>query len=166
MLIFLCVALGFSYKDRSYRNNSVILIHHRDNFFYRSAISCVTDNSNFYSQTNGYSDSTWYDPRGGRVLDLYFPYYNIFSLLQQQCFVQYNRSWHSFSANTLPRLAYTLGESYTGSENCSGLYRCLIPDRHGELQQLFLGIYIDIGSIHNHLCNKHVHACDITMEIG
>ena len=124
----------------------MILIHHRNNFIYHNqpAISCLTDNSNFYSQTNGYSDSTWYDPMGGRVSDLYVYSYN-FSLLQQQCFVQYNHSQYSFSI-TLPRLVYTLGESYTGSESCSGLYHCLIPDRHGELQQLFLGIYSDTGS--------------------
>ena len=157
MLIFLCIALGFSYENRSYRNNSVILIHHRDNSFtYRPLISCVTDNSNFYSQTND-----WYDPTGGRVSDLYYVYNNNLSLLQQQCFVQYNHSQYSFSAITQPHLVYTLGESYTGLESCSGLYRCLIPDRHGELQQLYLGIYNDIGSTRNHLYNKNVHTCDI-----
>ena len=145
MLIFLCIALGFSYENRSYTNNSVILIHHRDNFIYRPVISCLTDNSNFYSQINVYSD--WYDPTDGRVSDFYYLYYNNFSLFQQQCFAQYNHSRYSFSI-TLPRLAYTLGESYTGSESCSGLYRCLIPDHHGELQQLFLGIYSDIGGIY------------------
>lgn len=133
------------YKNKSYRNNSVILIHHRDNFIHRPVISCVTDDSNFYSRANEYSD--WYDPSGGRVSDLYFFYYYNLSLLQQQCFAQYNHSWYySFSVITLPRLVYTLGESYTGSENCSGLYRCLIPDCHGELQQLFLGIYGDTGN--------------------
>ena len=138
------IALGFSYENKSYRNNSVILIHHRDNFIFQPVISCVTDNSNFYSQTNGYSD--WYDPSGRRVSDLYnYLYYNNFSLFQQQCFAQHNHSWFSF---TQSYLVYTLGESYTGSESCSGLYRCLIPDRHGELQQLYLGIYTDIGNKH------------------
>ena len=146
MLIFLCIALGFSYGNRSYRNNSVILIHHRY-IYYRPVISCVTDNSNFYSQANGYSD--WYDPTGGRVSDLYYLYYYNLSLLHQQCFAQHNRSWFSF---TQSYLVYTLGESYTGSESCSGLYRCLIPDRHGELQQLYLGIYDDTG---NNIIFKH-----------
>ena len=143
---FSYIALGFSYKNKSYTNNSVILIYyHRHNLF-RPLISCVTDNSNFYSQTNGYSG--WYDPTGGRVSDLYYLQDNNVPL-QQQCFAQYNRSQNSFSLSniTLPYLVYTLGESYyTGSESCSGLYHCLIPDRHGELQQLYLGIYSDTGS--------------------
>ena len=116
----------------------MILIHHRDYYILRPLISCVTDNSSFYLQTNGYSD--WYDPRGGRVSDVYDRYYNIIPF-QQQCFAQCNRSL--FPSLTLLNLVYTLGESFTGSENCFGLYQCLIPDRHGELQQLFLGIYID-----------------------
>ena len=128
MCCFFSVALGFIYKNKPYRNNSMILIHHR----HRPLITCVTDNSSFYSQTDGYSD--WYNPSGRRVSDLS----NNGIQSQQQCFVQYNSLYSSLSY-----LLYTLGDLITRSENCFGLYQCLIPDRHGELQQLFLGIYID-----------------------
>ena len=137
---FFSVALGFTYENKSYRNNSVILIHHPDNYYYYlPLISCATDNSSFYSQTNGYSE--WYNPSGRRVLNLpYSDYKNIPIQQLDQCFIQYNNSRSYFFINII---VYTFGESSTGSENCSGLYQCLIPDRHGELQQLFLGIYID-----------------------
>ena len=135
----LFVVLGFTYKNESYRNNSVILIHHDDIF--HPIISCVTDNSSFYSQSRGFSD--WYDPSGSRVLDLYDVYSRDNHIpLEELCFIQSNYS----RPITLLNLIYTLGESFTESENnnCSGLYRCLITDCHGELQQLFLGIYSEI----------------------
>ena len=138
MLIF-SVALGFTYENKSYGNNSVILIHHCDYYNFQPLIRCITDNSSFYSQTDGYSD--WYNPSGRRVSDLPYRNYNIRS--SQQCFAQYNHSYNSPYALTHSNLVYTLGESSSGSENCYGLYQCLIPDRYGELQQLFLGIYID-----------------------
>lgn len=130
--------MGFTYKNESYRNNSVILIRQDDIF--HPVISCVTDNSSFYSQSRAFSDNDWYDPSDSRVYDVYS--YDSHIPLEELCFIQFN---HLFPI-TLLNLIYTLGESFTESENnnCSGLYRCLITDRHGELQQLFLGIYSEI----------------------
>ncbi len=148
MCIDFSIALGFIYDSKSYRNNSVILIQRRG---FPPVITCITDNSSFYSQANGYSD--WYDPSGRRVSDLDYLYYNYYAT-SQQCFAQYN---HFFSILSGVNLVYTFEESYnTGSVNCSGLYHCLIPDRHGELQQLFLGIYNDISSIRKHWSYMHV----------
>ena len=130
--------MGFTYENKSYGNNSVILIHYHSDDVYRPLISCITDNSSFYSQGTGFSESDWYDPSGRRISDSYEINYN---QLDELCFIKppYD-SWFT----GIP-LLYTLGASFTEStNNCSGLFRCLIPDHHGELQQLFLGIYSEI----------------------
>ena len=127
------------YENKSYRNNSVILIHNCDHCSYpHPVISCVTDNSSFYKQTDGYSYSDWYYPSGKRIPDFNYLYRNNIPF-QHYCFLRYH---HSLRPSVISPV-YTGGGSFTGSENCSGLYRCLIPDRNGELQELFLGIYID-----------------------
>ena len=130
--------MGFTYENKSYRNNSVILIHYHSDDVYRPLISCTTDNSSFNSQGTGFSESDWYDPSGRRVSDSYEINYN--QSVDELCFIKPHQSW--FTGITL---LYTLEESFTEStNNCSGLFRCLIPDYHGELQQLFLGIYSEI----------------------
>ena len=115
----------------------MILIHYHSDGVYRPLISCITDNSSFYSQGTGFSESDWYDPSGRRVSDYYEINYN---QLDELCFIKPRHLWL-----TGITLLYTLGESFTEStNNCSGLFRCLIPDHQGELQQLFLGIYSEI----------------------
>ena len=132
------IGLGFAYKYRGYRNNSIILIQPEDFTYFRPAIGCLTDNSSFRSQVDDLSD--WYYPSGRHALNSYAYYNDSF----QQCSHQPYYLIYHVHLGILSHLV--LERSFTESmNNCSGLYHCLIPDSYGELQQLFWGIYSEIS---------------------
>ena len=140
-MYYTCADLGFSYRNNSYRNNSIIIVHPKD-FLYSfvwPVVMCVTDNSSCCSRSSRSLD--WFYPSGRQVPDIYTRYYyNNYSQVHE-CLFQIDDYYDHY---TRPTLNLVVGELFTETiNNCSGLYRCLIPDRHGELQQLFLGIYND-----------------------
>ena len=140
-MYYTCADLGFSYRNKSYRNNSIIVVHPND-FLYSPwpIVMCVSDNSSCCSRSSGSLD--WFYPSGGQVPEINFIiyYYNDYSQVLE-CLFQIEDYYDHY---TRPMLNLVVGKLFTETiSSCSGLYRCLIPDRHGELQQLFLGIYND-----------------------
>ena len=131
-MYYTCADLGFSYRNKSYRNNSIIVVHPKDFLYsFLPVVMCVSDNSSCCSRNSRSLD--WFYPSGRQVPDL-----NIYSRFHE-CLLQFEDYYRD-----TPTLNLVVDESFTETiNNCSGLYRCLIPDRHGELQQLFLGIYND-----------------------
>ena len=138
-MYYTCADLGFSYRNKSYRNNSIIVVHPKDFLFYSLplVVMCVSDNSSCCSRNSRSLD--WFYPSGRQVPDINITYYNNYSQVHE-CLFQIDDHYDHYT----PTLNLVVGELFTETINsCSGLYRCLIPDRHGELQQLFLGIYND-----------------------
>ena len=138
----------------------MIVIQPKDFNYYLPVISCVTDNSTFHSQIIGHTD--WYYPSGRQALDRSVYYDDSF----QECSFQSNHSYyvHRRSHGIIYRptlLHLILLHSFTESmNNCFGIYQCSIPDRHGELQQLFLGIYNEISKyIYIYIYNSASYEC-------
>lgn len=123
-------ALGFIYRNRSHRNNSVILIQSEDfsTTNYLPFVMCVTNNQSCCSSNDGSSD--WYHPSGEQVNRTFL------NSNQECCAQSFNIAFmfeRHYNALILFRSLFI--------NNCFGLYRCLIPDEDGNPQQLFLGVY-------------------------
>ena len=137
-MFYTCADLGFSYRSKSYGNNSIIVVHPKDFDFFLPVVTCESDNSSCCSRNSRHLD--WFYPSGRQVPDINMRYYYINYSQVHECLFQIYDDY----AHYTPTLNLVVGELFTETINsCSGLYRCLIPDRHGELQQLFLGIYND-----------------------
>ena len=121
--------LGFIYRTVVYKNNSVIIPP--EEFSENPFVACVTDNSSCCSETEGF----WYYPSGRQVPSSHYDAY--YTSFQEHFLVYYGSPFNLMLGRQL------LDQNYQLSlvNFSSGIYHCLIPDRHGEFQNLFLGIY-------------------------
>ena len=126
-MIFFHAAVGFVYHNKSYINNSVILIQPEDfSTQFQPVVLCVTNNANCCYRNDG--SSNWYYPNGGQVHR---------NSSDQECSLQTGNVGfvnRQYNALIIQRSSFI-------DNNCFGLYSSLIPDRHGNPQRLYLGVY-------------------------
>ena len=125
------------------------------NYYYQPVVTCVTDNTSCCSRNHGFSN--WYNSSNRQVFEI-LPNAGGPQFQEMICSFQVGNLLNTFTQGLV--LGRLLAEAMN---NCSGLYHCLIPDRYGELQQLFLGIYnADIRCKYNNIIvNQHVSMEDI-----
>ena len=121
--------MGFVYQNKSYINNSVILIQPEDfSTQFQPVVLCVTNNPSCCYRNDG--SSNWNYPGGGLVHR---------NSNGQECSVQTGNV--GFVDRQYNALIIQRGSFINNTTSCFGLYSSLILDRHGHPQRLYLGVY-------------------------